>query len=92
VLTTIRYFRSEYEAHIREKRCPAKACRALIQYRVIAAKCPGCGVCLKVCPAEAITGAKKEVHVIHEDVCTRCGLCMEKCKLSAIEIVSPRGA
>jgi NADH-quinone oxidoreductase subunit F len=87
VLTTIRYFRDEYEAHIKEKRCPAKACRSLIVYRVIPEKCPGCQVCLKVCPAKAITGGKKIVHVIDPEKCTRCGLCMEKCRLGAIEIV-----
>jgi len=87
VLTTIRYFRDEYEAHIKEKRCPAKACRKLITYRVIAEKCPGCGVCLKVCPVKAIRGEKKAPHVIDPELCTRCGLCMDKCKLKAIEVI-----
>jgi NADH-quinone oxidoreductase subunit F len=87
VLTTLRYFRDEYEAHIKHKRCPAMACRSLITYRVIPDKCPGCQVCLKVCPAKAITGGKKVVHHIDPAKCTRCGLCLEKCRLKAIEVV-----
>jgi NADH-quinone oxidoreductase subunit F len=87
VLTTLKYFRNEYEAHIRDKKCPAMSCRSLITYRVIAEKCPGCGVCLKVCPASAISGQKKVVHSIDPSKCTRCGLCLEKCRLDAIEVV-----
>lgn len=87
VLTTLKYFRHEYEAHIRDKTCPAKKCRALITYRVIEENCTGCMVCLRNCPAGAITGAKKEIHHINPDICTRCGVCYEVCKFDAIEVI-----
>ncbi len=86
VLTTIRYFRAEYEAHIRERRCPARACRALIAYVVLPEKCTGCQVCLRACPVGAISGEKKAPHRIDLDKCTRCGLCFDKCKFDAIEV------
>lgn len=86
VLTTIRYFRDEYEAHILDKRCPAGVCKDLITYSVIEEKCPGCGLCLRVCPEEAITGEKKEPHVINVEKCIRCGLCREVCNMDAIEV------
>jgi len=85
VLSTLRYFRSEYEAHIKEKRCPAGACINLIQYVVIPDKCVGCLACLKACPQEAITGAFKEVHVIDHSKCIKCGACLEACKYEAVE-------
>ncbi len=90
VLTTIRYFRDEYEAHIFEKRCPALACKSLISYYVIPEKCEGCGICARACPAEAIMGDKRMVHVIDQDRCTKCGTCFEVCpsKFSAIAVVS----
>jgi len=90
VLTTIRYFRDEYEAHIFEKRCPALACKSLISYYVIPEKCEGCGICARACPAEAIMGDKRMVHVIDQDKCTKCGTCFEVCpsKFSAIAVVS----
>lgn len=87
VLTTLKYFREEYEAHIYDKKCPAKKCRALITYRVIEDKCTGCMVCARNCPADAITGEKKQVHHIDPEKCTRCGVCYSVCKFDAIEII-----
>ncbi|MEA2021401.1 MAG: NADH-quinone oxidoreductase subunit NuoF [Candidatus Caldatribacteriota bacterium] len=84
VLTTLRYFRDEYEAHIRYKRCPAGVCRNLIKYRIDFEKCIGCGLCLKNCPLDAISGEKKQPHKIDQDKCTQCGLCYEICKFKAI--------
>ncbi len=92
VLTTIRYFREEYEEHINNKSCPAKACAELISYRIQDDKCKGCGMCKKACPVEAITGEKKEVHMINQDLCIRCGMCLEKCpkKFGSVECVPGR--
>jgi NADH:ubiquinone oxidoreductase subunit F (NADH-binding) len=86
VLSTIRYFRDEYEAHIHDKRCPAKICKALITYVIDTDKCTGCGLCRIKCPAGAVIGAKKECHCIDEELCVRCGICMENCKFGAIYI------
>jgi NADH-quinone oxidoreductase subunit F len=85
VITTIRYFRDEYEAHIKEKRCPAGVCKALIHYYIIKEKCPGCGLCVKACPQDAITfmGKKKPV-VLDESKCIKCGACYDVCKLGAV--------
>jgi NADH-quinone oxidoreductase subunit F len=85
VITTIRYFKDEYEAHIKEKRCPAGVCKALIHYYIIEEKCPGCGLCVKECPQEAITfmGKKKPV-VLDESKCIKCGVCGDVCKLEAV--------
>jgi NADH:ubiquinone oxidoreductase subunit F (NADH-binding)/(2Fe-2S) ferredoxin/Pyruvate/2-oxoacid:ferredoxin oxidoreductase delta subunit len=87
VLTTIRYFREEYEAHIHEKRCPALACKALIDYVINEEKCTGCRLCSKNCPVEAITGEKKQPHVIDAEKCIKCGMCYEVCpkKFDAVE-------
>ncbi|UCF99347.1 MAG: NADH-quinone oxidoreductase subunit NuoF [Spirochaetaceae bacterium] len=86
VLTTLKYFKEEYLAHIEDETCPAKVCKALIQYRIIPETCTGCGACLKVCPTEAITGEKKEVHFIHQEKCTKCGMCYSTCRFDAIEV------
>jgi NADP-reducing hydrogenase subunit HndC len=84
VLSTIRYFRDEYEAHIKEKRCPAGACKALIHYEIVADKCKGCGLCTKVCPTSAISGEKKQPHVIDKDKCIKCNSCFDRCPFGAI--------
>jgi len=86
VLTTLKYFQEEYEAHIKDKRCPAGVCKALITYSIDAEKCTGCGVCLKACPTEAILGEKKQPHQIDKTLCTKCGSCKELCKFDAIVI------
>ena len=87
VLTTLRYFRDEYEEHISEHRCRAAACKELITYSIIAEKCPGCGLCVRECPVDAITfkGKKKPV-IIDETKCTRCGACYDICRLDAVKI------
>jgi NADH:ubiquinone oxidoreductase subunit F (NADH-binding)/(2Fe-2S) ferredoxin/NAD-dependent dihydropyrimidine dehydrogenase PreA subunit len=86
VLSTIRYFRDEYEAHISDKRCPSHVCKALITYSIDPEKCTGCGRCLRNCPAEAITGAKKEPHTIDLEKCIKCGSCYELCKFEAVVV------
>jgi NADH-quinone oxidoreductase subunit F/NADP-reducing hydrogenase subunit HndC len=83
VLSTLRYFRHEYEAHIKEKRCPAGACGGLTQYKITGA-CKGCSLCAKICPAGAIRGEKKELHLIEQEKCIKCGACMVKCPFKAI--------
>jgi NADH-quinone oxidoreductase subunit F len=84
VLTTIRYFRDEYEAHIMNKRCPAKVCKQLLTYKIDVEKCTGCMVCGKKCPVNAIDGEKKKVHFIREADCIKCGDCYSRCKFDAI--------
>ena len=97
VLSTIRYFRDEYEAHIEAKRCPATVCKGLISYYIQPEKCQACLICLRACPVEAITGGKNLVHTIDQDKCTKCGACLEVCpprfdaiaKLSGVAIPEP---
>ncbi len=86
VLTTIKYFRHEYEAHINDKKCPAKACTKLLTYEIIPDKCTGCTVCAKKCPTDAIDGERKEIHFIREEDCIQCGTCLVKCKFDAIRV------
>jgi len=84
VLSTIRYFRAEYEEHIREKRCPAKECPGLFKYEINRDVCTGCGLCAKKCPVEAITGERKKPHAIDQQKCTNCGTCFDACPFSAV--------
>lgn len=86
VLTTLKYFRDEYIAHIIEKRCPAKVCKPLLTYTVIPEKCTGCTVCAKNCPSNCISGSRKEIHFIEQHACIKCGMCFTKCKFDAIHV------
>ena len=84
VLTTIRYFRDEYDAHIEKAMCPAHVCKALVVYSIDADACTGCTLCARNCSAGAITGKVKEPHLIDSDKCTRCGVCYDVCNFNAI--------
>jgi NADH:ubiquinone oxidoreductase subunit F (NADH-binding)/(2Fe-2S) ferredoxin/NAD-dependent dihydropyrimidine dehydrogenase PreA subunit len=86
VLTTIRYFRDEYEAHIRDKRCPAGVCKALITYRIDPQNCTGCTACARNCPVSCISGERNQTHVIDQDVCIKCGMCHSVCNFDAVRI------
>jgi len=92
VLSTIRYFRQEYEEHIISKRCPAKVCRALLRYRILSNVCTSCGRCAKVCPVKAIAGKQKtkkdkgKPFKIDAEKCIKCGMCLEACKFEAVEV------
>jgi ferredoxin len=90
VLTTLRYFRDEYDAHVEEGRCPALSCTDLICFE-INEECVGCGICVEECPTRAITGEHKKLHRIDQEVCSRCGTCMIVCppKVAAVEKHSP---
>jgi len=89
-LSTVRYFRDEYEAHITEKRCPALSCKELISYHIDPEKCTACMICLRKCPVEAIDGGKKKIHIIDQEKCTKCGTCFEVCpsRFSAVKKIS----
>ncbi len=89
-LSTLRYFRDEYEAHIKEKRCPALSCKKLIAYHIDPDKCQACMICLRKCPADAIDGGKKKIHIIDQEKCTNCGTCFEVCppRFGAVEKIS----
>ena len=91
VLSTLRYFRDEYEAHLRGE-CPAKVCKELIQYHIDPEKCKGCGLCLKKCPTGAISGEKKGVHTIDAEKCIKCGACFDACKFDAVLRITGRGS
>jgi len=84
VLTTIRYFRDEYEAHIKDKKCPARVCKPLINYNILEDACTGCHVCFKNCPTDAIVGEVKKVHTIMQDKCIKCGMCFDVCRFDAV--------
>jgi NADH:ubiquinone oxidoreductase subunit F (NADH-binding)/(2Fe-2S) ferredoxin/NAD-dependent dihydropyrimidine dehydrogenase PreA subunit len=88
VVSTLKYFRSEYEAHIFEKRCPAKVCRALIRYEILDQFCTGCTVCARNCPVDAIHGERRAVHTIDPETCIRCGICLQVCNFNAVSVVS----
>ncbi|MDD5309976.1 MAG: NADH-ubiquinone oxidoreductase-F iron-sulfur binding region domain-containing protein, partial [Deltaproteobacteria bacterium] len=85
VRSTLKFFRDEYMAHVKERRCPAAVCKPLIHYD-ITEKCTGCMVCAKRCPQECITGEKKKLHVIEQKSCIKCGICMDVCKFDAVSV------
>jgi ferredoxin len=91
VLSTIRYFRHEYEEHINDKFCRSGVCKALFNYRIEKDECTGCRACVRVCPVDAITGEKKQPHEIDQELCTRCGSCIEKCPQDCI-LITPVGS
>jgi NADP-reducing hydrogenase subunit HndC len=84
ILSTLKNFRDEYEAHITEKRCPAGVCQSLLQYYIDEDKCVGCSLCAKVCPVKCISGEPKKIYNIDNDACIRCGECKKKCPVKAI--------
>ncbi len=86
VLSTLKYFKNEFVTHIRDRKCPARVCKQLITYSILPERCTGCMACLKVCPVDAISGKKKQVHTIDQEECTKCGSCAEVCRFEAVLI------
>jgi len=86
LLSTLRYFKHEYEEHVRDKKCRSKLCKGLIHYTVIPSKCTGCLLCKKKCPSEAVSGERKQVHLIEQSKCIKCGVCAEVCNFDAIHV------
>jgi ferredoxin len=87
VRSTIRYFRNEYERHIRDKWCPTGVCRDLSTFAIDKSLCKGCGACLRACPSKGIVGEKKQPHTINQDLCVHCRTCWDTCKFNAIKIL-----
>ena len=90
VLTTMKYFRDEYEEHVNNHRCPAGVCKALISYYIDPEACKACQICFRQCPVDAIEGGKKTIHVIQQDTCTKCGTCIAVCptRFSAVKVIT----
>ena len=84
VLSTIRYFRDEYEAHVLHKKCPSHKCKALVHYEITPEKCVGCTLCARNCPVKCISGVRKEAHLIDQSKCIKCGRCFEVCRFEAV--------
>jgi NADH-quinone oxidoreductase subunit F len=90
ILTTIKYFRDEYDEHVRQHKCRAGVCKSLVAYYIDPEKCQGCMSCARKCPVDAIEGGKKTIHVIDQDLCTKCGTCLTACpkKFSSVRVIS----
>jgi formate hydrogenlyase subunit 6/NADH:ubiquinone oxidoreductase subunit I len=84
ILSTLKYFRPEYDAHINEKKCPAGVCKALVTYSISEKECTGCTLCAKNCPVEAVSGETKKLHSIDTGKCIKCGICYDVCKFDAV--------
>jgi Na+-translocating ferredoxin:NAD+ oxidoreductase RNF subunit RnfB len=87
VLTTLKYFKEEYEEHVDKRKCRAGVCKAIIHYEIIPELCKGCLLCLKRCPSGAVVGKKKEIHTIIQDKCIKCGVCLDVCNLDAVRVI-----